>query len=136
HLAGLSWRIYAAIGNNLKFIYMKAKLISFSLLALLMLGTAALTSCSKDSEEAAEPTPADFGIADFMIVGETFWGMNQSGTPPYIMTFDVGGKTTIYTLSGQSETTYTVEGNRVTLARSEEHTSELQSRERLVCRLL
>jgi len=95
---------------------MKAKLISISLLALLMLGTAALTSCSKDNEEAAEPMPADFGIADYMIVGETFWGMNQSGTPPYIMTFDVGGKTTIYTLSGQSETTYTVEGNRVTLA--------------------
>lgn len=86
-----------------------------NLSVLLLFFMAVFTSCSKDEESAPEPTSADFRIADYLMVGETFWGVNQSGTPPYIMTFDADGKATVYTLDGQREIAYTVERVRIIL---------------------
>ena len=78
-----------------------------------------LYSCSKKEDS---PKPGDentagenFKIADYMIVGETFWGNSISNTPPYIITFGGDDRADIYTLDGKSETSYEVSGNRILL---------------------
>lgn len=83
---------------------------------VILLTLATCVSCKKNKEDVVAPGGENFKIADYLVVGETWWGNSVNNTPPYIIDFMTGGKVIIYRLGERVETTYQVNGNRITLA--------------------